>query len=247
MHRKLARKKEVGEGQGRGGYTMVTVLRDSQVSAVCSTSTDMGVDLLTIVLLLAKTLSGAEGSCSSGNAVNCEDCLRLGPMCGWCFKEGFSDGSSSGGRCDTFDNLLLRACPRKFIEFSTSHLRVIRGEPLSVSSEKRGGKRTQITPQKLVLNLRPGSRVTFGVDVRQFEDYPVDLYYLMDLSASMTDDLDEIKELGSSLSKAMANLTSNFKLGFGTFVDKPMSPYIKTTMRDLANPCWYVIYIIINV
>ncbi|XP_038645572.1 integrin beta-6 isoform X1 [Scyliorhinus canicula] len=190
------------------------------------------------ILAIHSSIVSLAGSCSSANAVTCEDCLRLGPMCGWCFKEGFSDGSSSGGRCDTFDNLLLRACPREFIEFSASHLRVIKGEPLSVSSEKRGGKRTQITPQKLVLHLRPGSRVTFGVDVRQFEDYPVDLYYLMDLSASMTDDLDEIKELGSSLSKAMANLTSNFKLGFGTFVDKPMSPYIKTTMRDLANPCW---------
>ncbi|XP_067891366.1 integrin beta-6 isoform X1 [Heterodontus francisci] len=198
----------------------------------------MRVDLVTIVLLLAKALSSAEGSCSPGSAVTCEDCLKLGPQCGWCFQEDFSDDSSSGGRCDTLDNLLLRECAMEFIEFSVSHLEVIRSEALSLSSEKEDGKRTQMSPQKLALNLRPGNRVTFGVDVRQFEDYPVDLYYLMDLSASMTDDLDRIKELGSSLSKEMAKLTSNFKLGFGAFVDKPMSPFIKTTPSDLANPCW---------
>ncbi|XP_059503296.1 integrin beta-6 isoform X4 [Stegostoma tigrinum] len=199
----------------------------------------MGVNLVTMVLLLAKTLIRAKaGSCSSGSALTCEDCLRLGPLCGWCFQEDFSDDSNFGGRCDTLENLSSRGCPRQFIESPFSDLRVIKGEPVSLSSEKRDGIRIQMSPQKLALNLRPGSQLTFGVDVRQFEDYPVDLYYLMDLSASMIDDLNRIKELGSSLSKEMAKLTSNFKLGFGAFVDKPMSPFIKTTPKDLANPCW---------
>ncbi|XP_072435540.1 integrin beta-6 isoform X1 [Chiloscyllium punctatum] len=199
----------------------------------------MGVNLVTIVLLLTKTLSRAQaGSCSSGSALTCEDCLRIGPLCGWCFQEDFSDESNFGGRCDTLDNLSLRGCPLEFIESPVSHLRVVKGELLSLTSEKRDGKRIQMSPQKLVLNLRPGRQLTFGADVRQFEDYPVDLYYLMDLSASMIDDLNRIKELGSSLSKEMAKLTSNFKLGFGAFVDKPVSPFIKTTRKDLANPCW---------
>ncbi|XP_055494106.1 integrin beta-6 isoform X2 [Leucoraja erinacea] len=84
------------------------------------------------------------------------------------------------------------------------------------------------------------SPVTFGVDVRQAEDYPIDLYYLMDLSASMIDDLARIKLLGTSLSREMAKLTSNFKLGFGAFVDKPVSPFMKTNPVDINNPCWNV-------
>ena len=74
--------------------------------------------------------------------------------------------------------------------------------------------------------------------MRQTEDYPVDIYYLMDLSASMIDDLETIKDLGSSLSREMTKLTSRFRLGFGSFVEKPVLPFIKITPEELANPCW---------
>lgn len=76
------------------------------------------------------------------------------------------------------------------------------------------------------------------IKVQQTEDYPVDLYYLMDLSSSMSDDLSKIKYLGSTLSEAMAKLTSKFRLGFGSFVEKPVLPFIKVTEEDLENPCW---------
>lgn len=82
-----------------------------------------------------------------------------------------------------------------------------------------------------------GGEQTLQVQVRQTEDYPVDLYYLMDLSASMDDDLNTIKELGSRLAKEMSKLTSNFRLGFGSFVEKPVSPFMKTTPEEITNPC----------
>lgn len=82
-----------------------------------------------------------------------------------------------------------------------------------------------------------GNEETIQINVRQTEDYPVDLYYLMDLSASMVDDLKTIKELGSTLSKEMSKLTSNFQLGFGSFVEKPVSPFIKTVPDEIENPC----------
>lgn len=82
-----------------------------------------------------------------------------------------------------------------------------------------------------------GHAETIQIKVRQTEDYPIDLYYLMDLSASMDDDLNTIKELGSTLSKEMSKLTSNFRLGFGSFVEKPVSPFIKTTAAEINNPC----------
>ena len=39
------------------------------------------------------------------------------------------------------------------------------------------------------------------IQVRQAEDYPVDLYYVMDLSKSMEDDLRNLKILGARLGK----------------------------------------------
>ena len=43
------------------------------------------------------------------------------------------------------------------------------------------------------------SRVRFNVTYRQAVDYPVDLYYLMDLSYSMKDDKQKLSELGDLL------------------------------------------------
>ncbi len=65
----------------------------------------------------------------------------------------------------------------------------------------------------------------------QAQDYPVDLYYLMDLSKSMEDDKEKLSALGDLLASTMQNLTSNFRLGFGSFVDKVVMPYVSTVPR----------------
>lgn len=62
----------------------------------------------------------------------------------------------------------------------------------------------------------------------QAEDYPVDLYYLMDLSRSMFDDKEKLSLLGDQLAYTMQQVTSNFTLGFGSFVDKVVMPYVST-------------------
>lgn len=51
----------------------------------------------------------------------------------------------------------------------------------------------------------------FSVQVRQVEDYPVDIYYLMDLSYSMKDDLRNIQNLGTSWPPRCGKLTSNLR------------------------------------
>ena len=65
----------------------------------------------------------------------------------------------------------------------------------------------------------------------QAQDYPVDLYYLMDLSKSMEDDKEKLSALGDLLAATMQNITSNFRLGFGSFVDKVVMPYVSTVPR----------------
>ena len=79
----------------------------------------------------------------------------------------------------------------------------------------------------------------FTVKVRQVEDYPVDLYYLMDLSYSMKDDLFRLRTLGKGLAEAMNRTTSNLRMGFGAFVDKPLSPYMYISPKQaVKNPCY---------
>lgn len=63
------------------------------------------------------------------------------------------------------------------------------------------------------------------------QDYPLDLYYLMDLSKSMEDDKEKVSLLGDNLSETMKSITSNFRIGFGSFVDKVLMPYVSTVPR----------------
>lgn len=86
--------------------------------------------------------------------------------------------------------------------------------------------------------------------MRQVEDYPVDLYYLMDLSYSMNDDLFRLRTLGKGLAEAMNRTTSNLRMGFGAFVDKPLSPYMYISPEEaVKNPCyrWKMDWLIVSV
>ncbi|KFP32273.1 Integrin beta-3, partial [Colius striatus] len=105
-------------------------------------------------------------------------------------------------RCDLRENLLQSGCGLADIESPTSTVTVLENQPLS---DKGSGSSTttQMSPQKIQLNLRPDDSQTFRVQVRQVEDYPVDIYYLMDLSNSMKDDLRNIQNLGTKLASEM--------------------------------------------
>uniref|UniRef100_A0A3Q0QRK6 Integrin beta n=1 Tax=Amphilophus citrinellus TaxID=61819 RepID=A0A3Q0QRK6_AMPCI len=186
--------------------------------------------LILLSLILRYWISAVE-RCS---AVTCDDCLQLSPQCAWCTQENFTDWFSVTERCDTLDGLLEKGCARDQLKFPISRSQVLQDQPLG--RKKGNANSTQIFPQKMVLNLR-SSEVTFQVKVQHTEDYPVDMYYLMDLSASMNNDLEMIKYLGSNLTKEMGKLTSKFRMGFGSFVEKPVLPFIKITEEELANPC----------
>jgi hypothetical protein len=56
--------------------------------------------------------------------------------------------------------------------------------------------RFQITPQRIRLKLRPGREAQVSFRIAQAKHYPVDLYYLMDLSNSMSDDRNNIVSSG---------------------------------------------------
>lgn len=68
--------------------------------------------------------------------------------------------------------------------------------------------------------LLAGEPQTFELKFKRAEDYPIDLYYLMDLSFSMKDDLENVKNLGTDLMREMQEITSDFRIG----ETKPNSP-----------------------
>ena len=63
------------------------------------------------------------------------------------------------------------------------------------------------------LKLRVGQEEEVKFSVAQALEYPVDLYYLMDLSNSMSDDRDNIVKLGGELATAIEKITKDYRIG----------------------------------
>ncbi|XP_041658556.1 integrin beta-1-like isoform X2 [Cheilinus undulatus] len=201
---------------------------------------------LLVIATLSAVLGGSwaqqEGSvCIKANAQSCGECIQVAESCGWCTDEDFlTTGESKSARCDDLESLKKRNCAK--IENPRGSYTIDRDKP--VTNRKKDGTEklkpeqiTQIQPQKLTLTLRSGEPQTFDLKFKRAEDYPIDLYYLMDLSFSMRDDLENVKNLGTDLMKEMQEITSDFRIGFGSFVEKTVMPYISTTPARLINPC----------
>lgn len=181
------------------------------------------------VLVLAACAGVArpgEGECWSSRISSCAECLARGPQCAWCFQEDFLEGASASYRCDRPAKLLKRGCSPEFMEQTEVKVEV----NATISS-------TQVSPRDISVHLSPGSQASFIVAVKQLPRYPVDLYYLVDVSASMQENLDHLKTVGVALTLRMTEHSSDLWLGFGSFVDKPVSPYINVHPSKINNPC----------
>ncbi|XP_072224330.1 integrin beta-3a [Leuresthes tenuis] len=194
------------------------------------------VALLFLILSSASKVCGSN-ICTSRGVTTCQQCLAVHPSCAWCSQEVFGKGGSSVSRCDLKQNLLDGGCSAAALEFPSSTLTITKDTPLSNKAAGTADDVTQVRPQKIHMTLRPGDAKRFDVTVKQVEDYPVDLYYLMDLSYSMIDDLSRLSDLGNKLAETMGKTTSKLRMGFGAFVDKSISPFILTHPDAIKNPC----------
>jgi len=61
----------------------------------------------------------------------------------------------------------------------------------------------------------------------QLADNPVDIYIVMDLSGSMSNLRNSLVDAAIEISNKISTLTSDFKIGFGSYSDKPVAPFAK--------------------
>ncbi|XP_074551482.1 integrin beta-2 [Halichoeres trimaculatus] len=193
--------------------------------------------LFLLLLLMVRDGSSQQKEVCSKSVVNsCDDCIRSGPFCVWCKQLNYTkDGEQDAARCDTKAKLLEKGCPAEEIVSPSNFINTDKDDPLSETFDLQ--EPIQLSPQKVSLELRPGLPETFRVSFKRVQGYPVDLYYLMDLSYSMKDDLENVKELGKKLFDTLKKFTQHAQIGFGAFVDKTVLPYTNTNEKKLQKPC----------
>ena len=92
----------------------------------------------------------------------------------------------------------------------------------------------QVSLGSINVSLRVGDPLTFNFTVKPAENFPLDLYILMDLSNSYKEDLVIVKQLAPTLANSLNNLTDDALIGFGTFIDKLTEPYFSEKHINLG-------------
>ncbi|KAI1278806.1 Integrin beta-PS [Halotydeus destructor] len=186
----------------------------------------MRLSLISLVILVGNSTT-QEITCLS--AQTCGECISLAG-CSWC-----SDPSRDNflPRCD-FADLIVKNCPS---EHNYNPANEVVTDVNNDTATENDGNILNIVPKKVALKLRPNTTSKIRLRIEQTSNYPVDLYYLMDLTHSMKDHKETLSVLAEELGIEMANITGNFRLGFGSFIDKVVMPFANMLPEKLINPC----------
>ncbi|XP_068119377.1 integrin beta-4 isoform X1 [Hyperolius riggenbachi] len=184
--------------------------------------------LLLLLLLLSISVTNCNkiNRCVASKAQTCTECMRVDKDCSYCADESFRNA-----RCDLWDNLLQNGCSAAGMVYMRSEVRTLRKEEIITTTST-----TQVYPQHMSMRLRAGEEHTFEYRVFEPLDTPVDLYILMDFSYSMSDDLENLKKMGESLSNVISKMSTNYTIGFGKFVDKVTVPQTDMRKEKLKQP-----------
>ncbi|KAH9500862.1 Integrin beta-1, partial [Bulinus truncatus] len=167
------------------------------------------------------------------HAQSCGQCVSISNRCAWCGAENMERGVP---RCDLLTNL-RRKCEERYISNPKSDMKVDKNEGWTSGSTEKPP--VQVVPQQITWKIRPNDPKSFTLKFKQQDNYPVDLYFLLDLSYGVSEQETQQRliSLGYEISRSMMNITNNFKLGFGTFVDKTLMPYTAWTEKMLIDRC----------
>lgn len=154
----------------------------------------------------------------------CGKCIQKDPRCTWCSQEDFTERNIS--RCDLMETLQEKNCSD--LVNPTNSLEDTLSLPLSEVGV-RAASAVQVKPLVTEIELRPNSPEQFSFEFRQAVPYPIDLYYLMDLSHTMQNHEEKLKRLGQKLGQEIDNISTNFTIGVGSFMDKVVPVYGSNT------------------
>lgn len=159
---------------------------------------------------------------------NCRSCITFSQNCSWCDQNPYNEY-----RCDLKENHLANGC--KNINNPKYQLDFVKNE--ETADGGASGKAIQMKPQEILLRIRPSETVKVPFEFYLAKDYPVDMYFLMDLSYTMKRYIDQLATVAKDLVSSIRKLTGTLHVGIGSFIDKVLLPYTDTSFQGIQNPC----------
>ncbi|KAJ8729627.1 hypothetical protein PYW08_001208 [Mythimna loreyi] len=150
----------------------------------------------------------------SCNFLTCGECISYElERCVWCSKDEFND---------------RRCRPLSSTNTTDSWCKggVVNPKPVSNTTQnKQFDSIVQLRPQEIKMKVRPGVKMDFTISFKPAEDYPLDVYYLMDISHTMSGKMTDLQKQASKIYYDLTHYTNNVQLGIGSFVEKPAFPF----------------------
>lgn len=142
----------------------------------------------------------------------CKRCIWR-PHCVWCLEQSSID--------QTVGNCIKKGdfCGGKLITPQKKHPLKEQEVPLQFTQPF-----VQLTPQRVSMTMIPQQEQFVSFDIA-LADIPVDIYFVMDQSYSMKEHKKNLQETTNKLAVEIDKLTPNFRIGFGSFSDKPTPPF----------------------
>uniref|UniRef100_F6XBP2 Integrin beta n=1 Tax=Ciona intestinalis TaxID=7719 RepID=F6XBP2_CIOIN len=187
-------------------------------------------NILSLACVFIKAEIGKQ--CSSAQ-LSCKQCITTNPRCTWCNDNRVPTAIRKNCKLDRENNQTCSVgvnSPQTLINKTIN-------EEFTAENKTNVTHPIQLRPQEISLKLRIGQPTKVNITFHKLIDFPLDLYYVMDLSLSMRDDLAQLKILGSSLIDVLRNVTVNTRLGFGTFVDKVIAPFASDNKYIVKDAC----------
>ncbi|OBS60176.1 hypothetical protein A6R68_08704 [Neotoma lepida] len=199
---------------------------DSRKRRMAGPCSSPWVKLLLVAVLSVSLPGNMANRCKKAQVKSCTECIRVDKSCAYCTDELFKER-----RCNTQAELLAAGCRGESVLVMESSLDITENTQIDTTLH-----RSQVSPQGLQVRLRPGEERNFVFKVFEPQESPMDLYILMDFSNSMSDDLDNLKQMGQNLARILRQLTSDYTIGFGKFVDKVSVPQTDMRPEKLKEP-----------
>lgn len=148
--------------------------------------------------------------------ITCATCIGADVKCTWCY-----DNLYSKPRCDQRERHIKQGCNDNWILSPVHKINLAQNEPLTDNKADK----VLIKPQKIRLQIRPHETATIPIKFHTTKDFSIDMYFLMDLSHTMSRHIEELSRVSMDLVKSMRNLTGSLQVGIGSFVDKLVLPF----------------------
>ena len=121
----------------------------------------------------------------------------------------------------------------------SGHVEMYAPNPLEIGSSLSHFAKTLIPNEALEpaytgVNHNPGLARQLMQDVGWVTGAPTDLFFVVDMTGSFADDIDEFKTEAPKIIETLKNEGTDLKVGLGSFEDYPITPFGSATYGDQA-------------